>query len=94
MPRRPEKKNLYENASYADSHLTGLRCACADDEGGGRKVKAVSQFDNLQKAFNTQKVKDENKDLITSFEPELDELFALDEDRVSRHVIMLLHVMY
>lgn len=50
----------------------------------------MSQFDNLQKAFNAQKVKDENKDLITSFEPELDELFALDEDRVRCHVITLL----
>lgn len=56
-------------------------------------MKAVSQFDNLQKAFSTQRVKEENKDLVTSFEPELDELFALDEDRVSHRVIKYLYVL-
>lgn len=67
--------------------LTVLSCACPDDGAGARKVKAVSQFDNLQKAFSTQRIKEENKDLVTSFEPELDELFALDEDRVGHPVI-------
>jgi len=42
----------------------------------------VSQFDNLHKAFSKQRNKKDTKVEAESFEPEIDELFALDEDQV------------
>eukprot|EP00892_Ulva_mutabilis_P006331 jgi/Ulvmu1/406/UM001_0413.1 len=51
-----------------------------NDDVNGRKVKAVSQFDSIEKAI-TKRKPEVKKEFAESFEPEIDELFALDEEQ-------------